>query len=167
LREQRDAAVEDMRRRYAPKLATLQDRIRAAEDRAAREKDQLKSQKINTALSVGVSILGAVFGSRRITATNIGRVASAARTAGRLGREKDDVDRAEDSLDVLQQRLEELKAECEAETTKLAQSLDAAAISLRSVQLTPRKSDIAIGEVALVWAPWRKAADGFPAPAFD
>ena len=167
LREQRDAAVEDLRRKYAPRLASLQDRMRTAADRAAREKDQLKSQRINTALSVGASILGAVFGSRRITAGNIGRVATAARTAGRLGREKDDVDRAEDSLEVLQQRLEALKAECEAETARLAQSLDAGAISLRTVQLTPRKSDIAVGEVALVWAPWRKAADGFPAAAFD
>jgi hypothetical protein len=84
-----------------------------------------------------------------------------------LGREKDDVNRAEDSMEVLQQRLDALKLEFETETTKLAQSLDAAAITLRTVQLTPRKSDIAVGEVALVWAPWRKAADGFPAPAFD
>jgi hypothetical protein len=28
--------------------------------------------------------------------------------------------------------------------------------------VTPRKSDIAVGQVALVWAPWRKDADGFP-----
>jgi hypothetical protein len=167
LREQRDAAVEDLRRRYAPKLATLQDRIRTAQDRTEREKDQLKSQRLNTALSVGASILGAVFGSRRITAGNIGRVTSAARTAGRLGREKDDVDRAEDSLEVLQQRLDALKSEFESETARLAQSLDASGITLRTVQLTPRKSDIAIGEVALVWAPWRQGADGFPAPAFD
>jgi hypothetical protein len=108
-----------------------------------------------------------MFGSRRITAGNIGRVATAARGAGRLGREKDDVNRAEDSMEVLQQRLDALKLECETETTKLAQSLDASVITLRSVQLTPRKSDIAVGEVALVWAPWRKGADGFPAPAFD
>jgi len=33
------------------------------------------------------------------------------------------------------------------------------------VQVSPRKSDIAVGEVALVWAPWRKGADGFVIPA--
>ncbi len=167
LREQRDAAVEELRRKFAPKLTTLQDRIRASEGRMAREKDQLKNQRISTALSVGASILGAVFGSRRITAGNIGRAATAARTAGKLGREKDDVDRAEDSLEVLQQRFDSLKLECETETAKLAQSLDATGIALRTVQLTPRKSDIAVGEIALVWTPWRQAADGFPAPAFD
>jgi hypothetical protein len=30
-----------------------------------------------------------------------------------------------------------------------------------------RKADIAVGEVALVWVPWRPGADGFPAPAYD
>ncbi len=44
--------------------------------------------------------------------------------------------------------------------------MDAAAAPLRAVQVSPRKSDIAVGEVALVWMPWRQGADGFPAPAF-
>ena len=55
---------------------------------------------------------------------------------------------------------------CDAETNQLNLSLDATAISLRPVQVTARKSDIAVGEVALVWAPWRKGTDGFPAPAW-
>jgi hypothetical protein len=42
---------------------------------------------------------------------------------------------------------------------------DATAVTLRKVQVSPRKSDIAVGEVALVWTPWRKGADGFPTPA--
>jgi hypothetical protein len=40
-------------------------------------------------------------------------------------------------------------------------------VPLREVAVTPRKSDLAIGEVALVWTPWRRGADGFPAPAFE
>jgi hypothetical protein len=35
------------------------------------------------------------------------------------------------------------------------------------VEIPARKADIAVGEVALVWAPWRKGADGFPAPAYN
>lgn len=169
LRERRDAAVEEMRRKYAPKLTALEDKMRTAATRIEREKDQLQSQKLNTALSVGASILGAVFGGgrRKISVGNLGRATTAARSAGRIGREKDDVERAEESMEVLQQRFDSLKLECETETAKLAQSLDASGIALRSVQLTPRKSDIAIGEVALVWTPWRTGADGFPAPAYD
>ena len=34
--------------------------------------------------------------------------------------------------------------------------------SCAKVSVTPRKSDIAVGQVALVWTQWRKDADGFP-----
>jgi hypothetical protein len=167
LREKRDAAVEELRRKLAPKLQTLQDRIARAEDRLAREQDQLKQQKLHTALSVGASILGAVFGRKAMSAGNIGRATTAARSATRIGRESQDVDRADESLEVLRQRLAALQQEGEAEATKLAATLDAASIALRSIALTPRKSDLAVGEVALVWTPWRRGSDGFPAPAFD
>jgi hypothetical protein len=55
----------------------------------------------------------------------------------------------------------------QAEAAKLESSLDAGTIALRTIEVPARKSDIAVGEVALVWAPWRKGADGFPAPAYD
>ena len=83
------------------------------------------------------------------------------------GRESQDVTRAEESLEVLQQRLADTKREVEAEVARLETTLDATTISLRAVEVPARKSDIAVGEVALVWAPWRKGADGFPAPAYD
>lgn len=35
------------------------------------------------------------------------------------------------------------------------------------ISLTPRKSDIPIGEIRLAWEPWRAGADGFPAPAWQ
>ncbi|MCU0760257.1 MAG: hypothetical protein MUF07_13810 [Steroidobacteraceae bacterium] len=168
LREKRDAAVEELRRKLAPKLQALQDRIARAEDKLAREQDQLKQQKLQTALSVGSSLLGALFGGRKtLSSANLGRAATAARSATRIGRESQDVDRADESLEVLRQRLAALQQEGEAEAAKLAASLDAATVALRSVAVTPRKSDLAIGEVALVWTPWRRGSDGFPAPAFD
>ena len=68
---------------------------------------------------------------------------------------------------MLKQRFAETQREVEAEVAKLEGSLDASTISLRQVEVPARKSDIAVGEVALVWTPWRKAADGFPAPAYD
>jgi hypothetical protein len=49
---------------------------------------------------------------------------------------------------------------------RLESTLDPTTLALTPVEVPARKSDIAVGEVALVWAPWRKGADGFPAPAF-
>jgi hypothetical protein len=166
-REKRDAAVADLRKRWQAKLLQLQDQIRRAEERREREKSQLSQQKMQTAVSIGSSILGALLGRRAISATNLGRVGTAARSATRIGRESEDVTRAEESLEVLQHRLDDTRREVDAEIARLDSTLDAASIPLTAVQVPARKSDIAVGEVALVWTPWRTAADGFPAPAYD
>ena len=118
-------------------------------------------------MSIGTSILGALLGRKAISATNLGRVGSAARSASRWGNESRDVDRAEENLDVLRQRLADTQREVDADVARLESSLDSAGITLTSVDVPARKSDIAVGEVALVWAPWRQGADGFPAPAYD
>lgn len=162
LREKRDEAVEALRRKYAPKLATLQDRVARAEDKVQREQAQLSQQKMNTAVSVGAGILGALFGRKTLSAGTIGRAGSAARSASRIGRESQDVERAGESLETVRQRLADLQAESEAEIAALTASFEGDAVELRKVSVTPRKSDIAVGQVALVWTPWRKDADGFP-----
>jgi len=162
LREKRDEAVEALRRKIAPKLATLQDRVARAEDKVEREQAQLSQQKMNTAMSVGAGILGALFGRKAISAGTIGRASSAARSASRIGRESQDVARADESLEVVRQRLADLQTESETEIAALAASFEGEAVALRKVSVTPRKSDIAVGQLALVWVPWRKDADGFP-----
>ncbi len=167
MREKRDAAVAELRKRWQDKLLKLQDQMRRAEERREREQAQLSQQKMQTAVSIGSSILGALLGRKAISATNVGRVGTAARSASRWGRESQDVERAEENIEVLKQRLADTQREVEAEIAKLETSLDAATIPLRQVEVPARKSDIAIGEVALVWTPWRKGADGFPAPAYD
>jgi hypothetical protein len=166
-RERRDAAVDQLRRKWQPKLLQLQDQIRRAEERREREASQRSQQRMQTAVNVGSSILGALFGRKAISATNLGRVGSAARSASRWGQESRDVARAEENIETLRQRLADAQREVEDEVARLERTLDATSIQLRAVEVPARKADVAVGEVALVWAPWRKGADGFPAPAFD
>jgi len=164
-REQRDAAVADLKRKYAPKLATIEDQLRRGAERIERERSQLSQQRMQSAFSIGASVLGAFLGRRTLSATNVNRAASAARAATRMGRESGDVDRANESLEAIQQRQRELQQQFDADTAALETRFDATTVTLRKVQVSPRKSDIAVGEVALVWTPWRKGADGFPTPA--
>ncbi len=166
-RERRDAAVEQLRRKYAPKLLALQERERKALERVEREKSQLSQQKLQTAFTIGASVFGALLGRRTLSATNVNRAASAARAAGRIGRESGDVGRADDNLEAVQGQRAELQRDFDAETAALGGAFDSSTVALRKVQVSPRKSDIAVAEVALVWAPWRKGTDGFPEPAYE
>ncbi|MBU6378984.1 MAG: DUF87 domain-containing protein [Gammaproteobacteria bacterium] len=163
LREQRDLALETLRKKQAPKLLALRDRIDRALDRERRERDQLQQQRTTAAVSLGASLLGAVFGRKVLSAGNIGRAAAAARAAGRVDREAADVAAAVGTLRELQDRAAALEAECVAELEALAGRYDPAAVMLEPIRVAARKSDIAIGEVALVWVPWRRGGDGFPA----
>lgn len=151
LREKRDLAVEALRKKYAARLATLEDQIRRAEDRVRRESAQLSDQKMSTAISVGTSILGALLGRKKISAGNVGRVGSAARSAGRIGRESDDVTRANESLEAVKRRYDELNDEFEAEVRRLQSEFDPAAATVDRVQIKPRKADIDVTKMALVW----------------
>jgi hypothetical protein len=166
VRENRDLAVEKLRNKYESQVVSLQDRIRSAEDRVAREQAQYSQQKMQSAISIGATVLGALFGRSLRSVGNVGRASTAMRSATRIGREKQDVDRADESLDVLKQRLAALQAACEQEVAQMQASLDASTVSLTTQELAPRKSDIAVGAVALVWMPWRTGPDGFPAAAF-
>ena len=166
VRENRDAGVDKLRKKYESQVVGVQDQIRRAQDRVAREQSQYSQQKIQSAISIGATVLGALFGRSLRNVGNVGRASTAMRSASRIGREKGDVERADESLEVLKQRLAGLQSACEQEAASLQASLDASSLALTTQELAPRKSDIAIGTIALVWTPWRIGADGFPAAAF-
>jgi hypothetical protein len=116
-------------------------------------------------VSVGAIILSAFLGRKAFGASSMGRAATAVRSASRIGRESGDVARAHDGAAAIEQQIKELQSACDAEVQALAAKLDPAAITPRAVPVTPRKSDLAIGEVALAWLPRRTGSDGFPAQA--
>ena len=153
LREARDAELERLRQRYAAPLQALRDRIQRAKERVGRERDQYGSQQAQTAISFGATVLGALFGRRAVSAGTIGRATTAARGVGRIARERGDVERAEDVLGTLQQRLQELEHEFEGEKVRLGGALDAATIVLEPIVLRPRRTDTSAAAPMLVWVP--------------
>jgi len=159
-REGRDALVEKLRAKYAPKLASLQEQIRKAQQRVEKEKSQASQQTMQTVISFGTSILNAVFGRKLMSAGNVGRVATSARQAGRILREREDVGHAEDTVESLQKRLADLEVEFKAETESATGSMSADTIALEPLELKPKKSDINISRVALLWLPYVVNADG-------
>ena len=62
--EQRDEAVEKLRRKYAPKFEQLEERKRRAEQAVERETEQAKGQKIQTAISFGATLLSSFLGRK-------------------------------------------------------------------------------------------------------
>ena len=149
LRERRDAEVEKLRAKYASKLAALKVREERAGQKIEREQSQASSETLATAVSVGGSLLGALFGGRRGSAS--AKIASAARGIGRTSRQRADVEHAEAERDTLRRQIEALETELEAEVAALAARYEPNALRIETVEVRPRKSDIAVGDLALVW----------------
>ncbi|HEV8187451.1 MAG TPA: DUF87 domain-containing protein [Pyrinomonadaceae bacterium] len=153
-REQRDDAVEKLRRKYAPKMEQLEDRKRRAEQAVAREAEQAKGQKVQTAISFGATLLSSFLGRKRASLSTIGRATTAVRGVGRSMKESQDVDRAEDNVAVISQKLTDLEAEFQSETAALERSFDPQTEQLEKVSLKPTKANIAVKLVTLAWAPY-------------
>ncbi len=150
-REKRDAEVEKLRARYAPRLAQLEERIRATEERVKREDAQYKSQRVQSAISFGATLLGAMLGRKIVSAGNVGRATTAARGIGRAAREKGDVARAMESREALLEKLAALEKEFEEETTRLQETIEPAALEIERIEIRPRKADTSSPLVRLVW----------------
>ena len=160
-----EADVAAIEKKWASKLTTLSDRVRAAQQKVEREKAQKRQSWIATVLSVIVAALGFLLG-KKAGAGSISKARTAASGMSRMGKESQDVAQAEESAEVLSARLTDLTAQKDAEVAAARARADGSAVSLVSVRVTPRKSDLTAGPVALLWMPWRVAPDGTARPAY-
>ena len=152
-RERRDQETERLRKTYAPKIAALQERIRRAEHVKEREAEQVKAAYVQTAISVGATLLGAFLGRKTISATTLGRATTAARGVGRSMKESQDATRAGETIDALKGQLQELESAFRRETEALAAKMDPLTETLDTITIQPNKSNIAVKLITLAWAP--------------
>ena len=142
-----------LRQKYAARIAGLQDRIRRAEQAVERETEQAKQQKLQTAISFGTTVLGALFGRKTLSVSTLGRATTAARGVGRSMKESSDIDRAQDNVGQLKTQLSDLENQLQAETDELAAKIDPQNEQFQSVEIQPKKANITVQLLALVWIP--------------
>lgn len=159
-REARDNRIEALRGKYATKLASLQERLRRAEQTVQREQAQASQAKMDTAISVGGAILGAIFGRGKISAGAISKVGTAARGAGRAAQQQGDVTRANDSVQALQLQYADLEAALQQDIDALGATYDAQQDALEAIPIKAKSGDVHVQLVALVWVPFVRDAAG-------
>lgn len=160
VRELRDEKIEKLRAKYAPKLARLQDRIEDQMRRVEKEEAQYGQRKLDTAVSLGTTILGALFGRKVRSRGNVGRAASSVRSASRAAKERGDIAHAKEKLEGLRKDLGELEEDFADATRDLEDDLTVDTLELTEKVLRPRKSDIEIVRSAIVWVPYILHSDG-------
>jgi len=166
-RETRDEKTEALRKKYAAKMASLQDRIRRAEQAVAREEEQAKQQKFQTVISLGATVLSAFLGRKAVSRSSMGKAATTIRGMSRSRKESQDIDRAEENVEALKQKLAELEREFTQETETLAAQLQAQSETLETITIRPKKSNITVELLGLGWVPHWQISQGQQTPAWE
>ena len=155
--EQRDIKVGKLRQAYEAKVTRLEDRLMAAEQAHDRESEQASGSKLDTALSVGTAILGAMLGRKRVSATSVGRAGTAARRAGNMRKQIGDVKRAQEKITKIEQDIEDLKERFDADVEVMDDAYNAQTDTLEEVLVRARSTNIQIDWLGLAWRAETKA----------
>jgi hypothetical protein len=164
--EQRDQEITKLRKRYASKATTLENRLLRAEQAIAREQEQASKKTLDTAVSIGTAILGAVLGRKRLSTTAASRMGTAIKTAGGARKEAADVARARQTAEKVRADLEALNAQLEKEISGLDTAFDAQAEELEEIVVRAKTTDIHVPVVALAWMPYTPDTKGRLRPAW-
>ncbi|MDQ3667989.1 MAG: ATP-binding protein [Acidobacteriota bacterium] len=166
-REQRDAAVDQLRRKYAPRIAALEEKRRRSEQAVERETEQAKDQKMQTAISFGSTLLSSFLGRKSLSLTTLGRATTTARGVGRSMKEAQDVGRAEETVAAVNQLLADLDAQFRAEAQAIETSFHPQTASLETIAVKPTKANIVVKLLSLAWAPYWHDSKGQATPAWQ
>ncbi len=160
LRDERDLKLEKLRRRYAPKLERLRDRIARAEDRVSRESEQYQERKMQTAISIGATVIGALFGRKLASTRSVGRATTAMRGASRTMKERGDIGRARALVEEYRVKLAELEDALRSDLETIEDAALDHQPEIESFRVNARKADTVIERLHLVWVPYRVDAQG-------
>ena len=164
--ENRDAAIAKIRKRYATKATTLENRLMRAEQAIAVQQEQSTKKKLDTAISFGTAILGAVLGRKKLSTSTATKMGSAVRTAGSARKEAADVDRARQTAEKVRADMAALNKRLENEIVDLDTAFDAQSEPLDEIVVRAKSTDINVVITGLVWLPYTKGDSGRLRPAW-
>ena len=148
-RAMRAARLDAVRARWAKKAEQVQARVAKAQEAVATQEGQLRGQQMNTAISVGATVLSALFGRKKLSIGTLGRATTAARGAGRAMHEAQDVTQAKQRLAAAQAELAEVERQMAADVASADAAARPESETLEEVRLAPR--EVEVDGVSLLW----------------
>ncbi len=137
-----------------------------AEQAIAVQKEQSSKRKLDTAISFGTAILGAVLGRKKLSSSTASKMGTAIKTAGSARKEAQDVERAKQTADKVKTDIAALNKQLEEEVANLDTSFDAQAEELDEIVVRAKSTDIHVAVTGLAWLPYTADEKGRLRPAW-
>jgi len=142
LDSKKEREIEKLQNQYEKKEKRLLKRLERAQAKVEKEEADASSSMVDT----GIAILGALFG--RTSTAKLGRAFS---KGSRAYKERGDIGRAEEALSEIREEIELLEEELEEKIDELSEKYDLESVTIKTSSMKPKKSDIHIENISLVW----------------
>jgi hypothetical protein len=154
--QKRELEKERLKKSFEKKVQSIEKKINAAENVISRENEQYQERLMDTAISVGSTLLGAFLGGRSARSG----MTRAARSASRIRKDKADIERARAKKVQLNNEIAALNKDFEGQLVEIAQKYDSMIETVQEIPLRPKKADIVQSFFAVIWIPFQKDQSG-------
>ena len=137
--------------KFEKEQKSLQDKLSKALAKLDKEQKEMTTSGLDAAINIGASIFGALFGNKLLSRQNAGKIASSARSANKVLKERSDVKLSEQSVNDINLAISELEEKFAKECDALKEANDVKNITINETQISPKKSDIYDKKVVLLW----------------
>ncbi len=151
LHEKKEIQIEKIQDKFLKKQQVIEDRLVRAQDKLEKEESDVSASKVDTALSFGVALLGSLLGRKKFSLGTAGRAASGIRKAGRIMKEKNEVEQAGELINRLQEDLDQLNQELNDQVDQMTQKFSAENYPVETFNIKPRRSDVFNVRCYLTW----------------
>ncbi|CZE45869.1 ATP-binding protein [Campylobacter geochelonis] len=137
--------------KFKKEQAKFEIKLKKAYEKLEKEKSDVKAKGLDAIISIGSTILGAFFGGKTLSRTNMGKAATSARSAGRVLDERADVKLAQEAIETIEADIQKLSDSANEQLEALKDRYNIRNLEINSVQISLKKSDIFDEEVVLLW----------------
>ena len=146
-----DNEVEKIKNKFIKEEQQLQKKLQTLHGKLNKEEQQASKATTDTLISIGASLLGAFFGKSLLNKTNISKVATTARGANRVLKEKSDVKEVQEDVEQLNYEIDKLKEELQIQIDKINNEFKITNFEIEETFFKPKRSDIFDLKVELLW----------------
>lgn len=151
--EQRDQALDDLKKKYAARVNTLEDRLRRAQQAVEKQSTLANQKKMDAMVSTGTAIFSALFGSKKISTTSISRVGSAMKSSSKALKSGQGIEQAQETLRSVESQLEALRLELENQSDQIFDRFNVSDEVFEKIDIRATSTNISIPLCALAWVP--------------
>lgn len=158
-REERDEELDELQEKYAAKIEKIEDKIRKEEFDLEQAQSEVRSRRTQEMVGVAETIFSVFVKGRS-------RSFSSSATKRRMSRKASEkLEESKADLEELDQDMADLQNELKEKLSEIRQKWDELEAGLSKKEITPRRTDIKLDQLMLVWHPFWVNSQGKRTPA--